>query len=112
MGRELEKPKGLHPANSNAVPTVAGELVHVIHPDSSLEEEFVAALQSHFRVHGMKAIEQLSDNPIAYLRLVAAVRDRRRYDDALDKMTDEELQNEIDRTERRLAAAKKKAQIP
>ncbi len=81
-------------------------------PDTSLEEEYVAALHAHFRVHGKKAIEDLHRDPVAYLRQVAAVKDKVRVEDAIDRLTMEEVEREIRRIERKLTAGKKKTALP
>jgi hypothetical protein len=78
-------------------------------PPSSLEEEFVAALHAHFRENGVAKIVEIAQDPVAYLRLIAQVRDRSRSEDAIDRMTLEEVEREIIRIEQRIGAAARKA---
>ncbi len=65
------------------------------HWGTTLEDDFVAALHAHFRLHGARALDDLAMNPAAYLRLVATKKDRFRTEDAIDRMTEEELDREI-----------------
>ncbi len=64
-------------------------------PDASLEQDYRAALHSHFRAHGPDLIEELAKEPAAYFRQVGAAKDRARTDDAIDRMTEEELDREL-----------------
>jgi len=71
-------------------------------PDASLEEDFLKALHASFRESGPELIGKLTKEPGAYLRLIARVRDKRSYADAIDRMTEEELDVELERIEERL----------
>ncbi len=71
---------------------------------ASLEEDYAAALHAHFRAHWAALLTKLAEDPVAFYRLVAGMKDKARDMDPIEKLTIEEVRREIARIEKRLAA--------